>query len=51
MFDEDIDTEDSFTIADLWNDTSVSGRLTKCLLAVWLIGALILIIQNLLTLV
>ena len=50
MFDDDIDTGDGFSAKDLWNDTSVSASLLKILLAVWLVGAFILIIQNLLTL-
>ena len=50
MFDDDVDTGDGFSAKDLWNDTSVSASLLKILLAVWLVGAFILIIQNLLTL-
>jgi len=36
-------------LKELWNDKSVSASILKILMAVWVVGALVLGIQNLLT--
>ena len=44
MLDDDIDTGDADFLLEFWNDTSVSARILKCLVALWLLGCFIAIL-------
>ena len=46
MIDDDIDTGDEDFLEILWNDTSVSGRLLKYLVALWLLGCIYATVLN-----
>lgn len=46
MLDDDIDTGDADFLKEFWDDTSVSARILKCLVALWLLGCFIAIILN-----
>ena len=44
MIDDDIDTGDADFLKVFWDDTSVSARILKCLVALWLLGCFIAIL-------
>ena len=46
MLDDDIDTGDTDFLVDFWNDTAVSARILKCLVAVWLLGCIYATVLN-----
>ena len=46
MIDDDIDTGDEDFLEVLWNDTAVSARILKCLVALWLLSCFIAILLN-----
>jgi hypothetical protein len=50
MIDDDIDTGDADFLKVFWDDTSVSARILKCLVALWLLGCIVESIKNLLSL-
>ena len=46
MIDDDIDTGDADFLKVFWDDTSVSARILKCLLALWLLGCIYATVLN-----
>ena len=46
MIDDDIDTGDADFLKEFWDDTSVSARILKYLVAVWLLGCIYATVLN-----
>ena len=46
MLDDDVDTGDADFLKVFWDDTSVSARMLKCLVAFWLLGCIYATVLN-----